>query len=156
MPSSLESTTSHLLCLLLLIIQGPAQMQAQHPLFLSQMCLSHYLAKEDLRGQPFDVKFFLTSQLNQDCVENLFSVIRMKGQHSDNPDPKQFRHYVQQTMVDAVLTKSKSSNCINDGDQFILSLESMASCDKAGKKARSLLSLDDVPLPLLSSVPGRG
>ncbi|KAL8559202.1 hypothetical protein ACOMHN_048449 [Nucella lapillus] len=103
---------------------------------------------EDLRGQPFDVKFLLTSRLNQDCVENLFSVIRMKGQRSDNPDPKQFRHYLQQTMVDAVLTKSKSSNCIDDGDQFILSLESMASCDKAGKKARSLLPLDDVPLPL--------
>ena len=36
-------------------------------------------------------KFLLTSRLNQDCVENLFSVIRAKGAGCDNPDARQFR-----------------------------------------------------------------
>jgi hypothetical protein len=35
--------------------------------------------------------FLLTSRLNQDSVENLFSVIRSKGAGYDNPDSKQFR-----------------------------------------------------------------
>ena len=33
-----------------------------------------------------NVKFLLTGRLNQDSLENLFSVIRGKGEHRDNPD----------------------------------------------------------------------
>ena len=36
-------------------------------------------------------KFLLTNRLNQDCLENVFSVIRGKGGQRDNPDPLQFR-----------------------------------------------------------------
>ena len=36
-------------------------------------------------------KYLLTNRLNQDCVENLFSVVRAKGAGYDNPDAKQFR-----------------------------------------------------------------
>ena len=36
------------------------------------------------------INFLLTSRLNQDCVKNMFSVIRGKGDHRDNPDIKQF------------------------------------------------------------------
>jgi hypothetical protein len=35
--------------------------------------------------------FLLTNRLIQDCVENLFSVIRAKGAQRDNPDAGQFR-----------------------------------------------------------------
>ena len=36
-------------------------------------------------------KFLLTNRLNQDCIENLFSLIRAKGAQRDNPDAGQFR-----------------------------------------------------------------
>ena len=36
-------------------------------------------------------KYLLTNRLNQDCLENLFSVIRGKGGQRDNPEPLQFR-----------------------------------------------------------------
>ena len=39
----------------------------------------------------YNLKFLLTGRLNQDCVENLFSVIRAKGGPRDNPDAGQFR-----------------------------------------------------------------
>ena len=38
-----------------------------------------------------DFTCLLTNRLNQDCLENLFSVIRGKGGQRDNPDPVQFR-----------------------------------------------------------------
>ena len=46
--------------------------------------------------QKHDIKFLFTRQLNQDCVENLFSVIRSKGAARDNPDSQQFRAALKQ------------------------------------------------------------
>ena len=36
-------------------------------------------------------QFILTGRLNQDCDENLFSIIRGKGGFHDNPDVEQFK-----------------------------------------------------------------
>ena len=44
---------------------------------------------ENLQRKGF--KYFLTNRLNQDCVENLFSIIRGSGGHRDNPNCEQFR-----------------------------------------------------------------
>ena len=43
---------------------------------------------EDLQDNGF--KYFLTNRLNQDCLENLFSIIRGRGRHRDNPNPQKF------------------------------------------------------------------
>jgi hypothetical protein len=67
-------------------------------------------------------QFLLTNRLNQDCVENLFSVIRGKGGQRDNPDPAQFRISFRQVLVDAVMVPSKSSNCQEDVDSFLFTL----------------------------------
>ena len=42
---------------------------------------------ENLQRKGF--KYFLTNTLNQDCVENLFSIIRGSGGHRDNPNCEQ-------------------------------------------------------------------
>lgn len=73
------------------------------------------------------IKFLLTNRLNQDCVENLFSVIRGKGGHRDNPDSVQFRAAFRQVMVDAVMIPSKGSNCKEDVDDFLLTLKGIGS-----------------------------
>ena len=55
---------------------------------------------EDL-NQNHNVRYLMTRRLNQDCVENLLSVIRGKGGHGDRPNPKQFREFLRQVMVDS-------------------------------------------------------
>lgn len=45
----------------------------------------------DFVREEYAVKFLLVGRINQDCVENLFSVIRGKGGQRDNPDAAQFR-----------------------------------------------------------------
>lgn len=37
--------------------------------------------------QPYNVRYILTNRLNQDVLENLFSVIRSKGGLNDKPSP---------------------------------------------------------------------
>ena len=45
------------------------------------------------------------------------------GGNGDNPDAMQFRHYLREVMVDAVLLSSTGSNCKDDIDNFLLSLK---------------------------------
>ena len=50
------------------------------------------------------VRELRTRQLNQDCVENLFSIIRSKGGARDNPDAQQFRAAMSQVFVAIICT----------------------------------------------------
>ncbi|KAK7446246.1 hypothetical protein BaRGS_00040288 [Batillaria attramentaria] len=73
------------------------------------------------------VAFLLTNRLNQDCLENLFSCIRGKGGHLDNPNAAQFRLFLRQAMVDSLFIHSAGSNCSEDNDKFLLNLTSVTS-----------------------------
>ena len=73
------------------------------------------------------VSFLITSRLNQDPLENLFSVIRSKGGHRSNSDPREFRSAITQTMVDNIRLTAESSNCKADVDTFLFSLENITS-----------------------------
>ncbi|GFN84221.1 transposable element p transposase [Plakobranchus ocellatus] len=74
-----------------------------------------------------NIKFLLTSRLNQDCIENLFSVIRGKGGHRDNPDIGQFTSALQQVMVDSLMVASTRKSCKDDLDVFVFGLQNIAS-----------------------------
>ena len=52
------------------------------------------------------MKFLLTGRLNQDSLENLFSVIRGKGEHRDNPDSVQFKAAFTETTIDSIFLTS--------------------------------------------------
>ena len=41
--------------------------------------------------QAGGLEYLITRRLNQDCLENFFSVMRGRGGHRDNPDAQQFR-----------------------------------------------------------------
>ena len=71
-----------------------------------------------------DFKFLLTNRLNQDCLENMFSVIRSRRGHGDNPNPQEFLAAFRQIVVDKLLLPSESSNCQADIDKVLLDLSS--------------------------------
>ena len=95
--------------------------------------------------QTAGVRFLLTNRLNQDCVENLFSIIRGKGGHRDNPDAVQFRTAFRQAMVDAVMMPSKDANCQEDVDAFLLTLKSIGSPAGNVSTASSVTFDGDIP-----------
>ena len=73
------------------------------------------------------LKFLLTNRLNQDCLENLFSVIRSRGGHRDNPNSVEFRADYRAVAIDSLFVKSQNTNCIEDIDSFLLKLGNFAS-----------------------------
>ena len=56
-----------------------------------QMGIQCLLQLWEVLKTEHSAKFLMTSRINQDCVENLFSIIRAKGAQRDNPDSGQFR-----------------------------------------------------------------
>ena len=72
-----------------------------------------------------EFRFLVTNRLNQDCIENLFSIIRAKEAQRDNPDAGPFRAAFRQVMVDMVMVPSKGRNCEEDMDKFICTLENI-------------------------------
>ena len=86
---------------------------------LAIACL--HLLTEDLFSN-YRLKFFLTKRLNQDCLENFFSVIRGKGGFRDNPDPLQFKAAYRDSCVDSMFVKSNASNCKGELDCFFIKI----------------------------------
>ncbi|GFO38621.1 transposable element p transposase [Plakobranchus ocellatus] len=73
-----------------------------------------------------DIKFLLTSRLNQDFIENLFSVILRKGGQRDNSNIGQFTSALQQVMVDSLMVASTRKSCKNDLYIFVFGLQNIA------------------------------
>ena len=96
---------------------------------------------EELKTES-NLKFLLTNRLNQDCVENLFSVIRGRGGHRDNPDPVQFRAEYRSVTVDHLFSLSNASNCKDDMDGFLLQLGNVTSRTPADSV---FLASEDLP-----------
>ena len=82
--------------------------------------LWHYLKTEQ------NFQFLFTSRLNQDYVENLFSIIRGKGGHRDNPDAQQFKDAFKYVVANKLFVQSGSSNCKIDSDKILLDITSVA------------------------------
>ena len=71
-------------------------------------------------------QFILTGRLNQDCAENLFSIIRGKGGFRDNPDPQQFKEAFKYVVADKLFVQSSYSNCKVDRDNILLDISTVA------------------------------
>ena len=70
--------------------------------------------------EKFD--YLYTSRLNQDCVENLFCVIRGRGGFIDKPDAQQFQSAFKYVVANKLFIQSNSSNCQVDNDRLLLDI----------------------------------
>lgn len=64
--------------------------------------------------------FLLTNRLNQDFLENFFSMARQRGGWNLNPTARSFRLFFRIKSITNLLTPSKFSNCEEDNDQQFL------------------------------------
>ena len=91
-----------------------------------QMSIRSLLALWDDLHINHKYSFLLTNRLNQDCIENMFSMIRAKGGCRDNPDPEEFRSAFRQVIMSQLLVQSDRSNCNADFDKVLLDLTSIS------------------------------
>ena len=72
------------------------------------------------------LQFILTSRLNQDWVENLFSIIRGKGGFRDNPNAEQFIDAFRYVVADKLFVQNSSSNCKVYSDKILLDIKNIS------------------------------
>nr|CAI5847402.1 unnamed protein product [Callosobruchus analis] len=75
------------------------------------------------------VKYFLTFCLNQDPLENLFSVIRNRGGYDPQPTAREFRIALQHNMH-IRLQNSNSSNCEVDDNELLDATDLNTDCNE--------------------------
>ncbi|KAF0294843.1 hypothetical protein FJT64_007534 [Amphibalanus amphitrite] len=82
-----------------------------------------------LRGDP--LTFMMTRRLNQDGLEDLFGVVRMRHGPNDRSDPTQFRHAYRKATASRILCARVTANCEANGDTVLGVLNSAArrTCD---------------------------
>ena len=82
-------------------------------------------------NENHNFSFLCTNRLNQDCAENLLSIVRGRGGHRDNPTPEQFRGAFRQIVVEQLLIPSENSNCKFDIDKVLLDISSISTMPAA-------------------------
>ena len=87
---------------------------------------------KDLQNSEF--KYLLTNRLNQDCLENLFLILRSKGRFTDNPDPQQFRAAFRHAIIDKLFVLRTSANCVLDADKILLDFSNVKKNKRKLKK----------------------
>lgn len=80
-------------------------------------------------NECYDVDFLLTRRLTQDCIENVFSVVRSKGGNNVNPDASKFNSSMRMLICNHLLTPSKGGNCEIDASQFLTKLHEIKMVD---------------------------
>ena len=68
----------------------------------------------------------MTGRLNQDCVENLFSIIRGRGGFCDNLDVDQFKAAFKYLIADKLFVQRDASNCKVNNDTILLNISNVA------------------------------
>ena len=66
--------------------------------------------------------YLITKHLNQDPLENLFSVIRYRGGSNDNPNSAQFRAALKACTIHHMTYPHEKSNCEDDKGYYLLQI----------------------------------
>ena len=69
--------------------------------------------------------FLMTRRLNQDCLENMFGVIRMSSGQNDAPNPTQFRMALRKCATNSLLFPPPTANCEPDGDALVCAIAAL-------------------------------
>lgn len=108
--------------------QRTSLLQFQKGILLSNRSLQQMFAhiQEKYSSETFEVKYLLTSRLNQDILETFFSYLRSMGGTHDHPTPVEVQHrlkwYILGKHSEHVLSVGKNT----EGDNTCNSLITMA------------------------------
>ena len=102
---------------------------------------------DDLKSN-YGFKFILTNRLNQDPLENFFSVIRRnKGDNMDNPNAKQFCEAFRSAMCNSMIRPSKNANCMDDIGHFLVGTKAVIEANQISTESEDALAIPDIDDP---------
>ncbi|XP_039300284.1 uncharacterized protein LOC120355703 [Nilaparvata lugens] len=107
-----------------------------------QSLMATKLLWDDLSGDG--VKYLLTGRLNQDPIENEFSVARQKCGFERNPSVRLFRQNLRHRIQAALITPPMGANCEPDEDELLSNLAGTeARCANTLNQATTSFSEED-------------
>ena len=86
---------------------------------------------EELHGN-YGIQYLFSSRLSQDFIEALCSTIKKKCGLRNAPRPSQFREFLWMEMVNSIIDQDKSSDSVDDEDQFLAWIDAMCIPEQAG------------------------
>ncbi|XP_025192284.1 uncharacterized protein LOC112592447 [Melanaphis sacchari] len=87
---------------------------------LKNLYTSEYSDLKSISSQVVNKKFFLlTNRLNQDPLENMFSIMRQKNGYTKNPSARMFRSCFANICSFSLMKASDECNCELDEDEFL-------------------------------------
>jgi hypothetical protein len=87
---------------------------------LNNLYTSEYSDLKNISSQGDNKKFFLlTNRLNQDPLENMFSIIRQKNGYTKNPSARMFRSCFANICSFSLMKASDECNCELNEDEFL-------------------------------------
>ena len=94
----------------------------------------------------WNFEFLLVSRCNQDCLENLFSVVRQKGGSNDTPRADQFRNSLKAAVVDRLL-RPEGKNCqfLEEDNNDSVFIDYLLECTKKKSSDTPPSSHDHLP-----------
>ena len=117
------------------------------------MCIQSLLGLWEYLKTEQSFWFILTSQINQDCVEHLFSIICGFGGHRDNPDVEQLKSSFKYTVADKLFVQSDASNCKVDNDKILLDVSNIAMAKYVQSVPTSVEKPTDVGIAVIAPPP---
>lgn len=111
-----------------------------------QLTLSSVISLWSLLKNTYNFDFLLTRRLNQDALENFFSVIRQRGGNCDNPTPLHFSRLFKQVCCNSLLTPVAGSNCEVDSASVLAAIANqdqtpvLENINKNSSDSRQLMS----------------
>ena len=95
----------------------------------------------------------MTNRLNQDCAENLFSIICGKGGFGYNPGAVQFKDGFKYIIADKLFVLSGTSSCKVDNDKILLDISSIAMAKYVKPAATHVEKLPTTDVALIITPP---
>lgn len=91
-------------------------------------------------------RFLFTKYLNQDPLENLFSVVRYRGGCNDNPNSEQFKAALKAATIHHIAFPTETTNCEKDDGYFLVDLLNQIKIPPINKMHTATSSAPSIPV----------
>ena len=131
----------------------PEQVQTPPCIFGWKLFIQSLLRLWEYLKTEQSFQFILTSQINQDCVENLFSIICGFGGYRDNPDVEQLKSSFKYVVAAKLCVQSDASNCKVANDKILLDVSNTAMAKYVWSVPASVENPTDVGIAVIALPP---
>jgi len=98
-------------------------------------------------NEKYDIEYLLMRHLTQDCIESLFSVLRVKGGNNLIPDASKIQSAIHINMYSMLISPSNNVNWKKDASEFLALTKDIKTLiitlDRSNKESEEIFNIDN-------------